>query len=88
MGVSVRILELSEQSDDHLLIYFDRLEGLRIPTMGNDLADGARIDIQQLVLDYDVKFFKNLNMLKIVDALLHFLQDFMKLLTITVLFNL
>jgi hypothetical protein len=88
VGVSVRILELSEQSDDHLLIYFDRLEGLRIPTMGNDLADGARIDIQQLVLDYDVKFFKNLNMLKIVDALLHFLQDFMKLLTITVLFNL
>ena len=88
MGVSVRILELSEQSYDHLFIYFDRLEGLGIATMGDDLADGARLDVQQLVLDYDAKFFKNLKMLKIVYALFHFLEDFLKLLAIAVLLDL
>jgi hypothetical protein len=45
MGVSVSILKLPEQSDDHLLVYFDRLERLGIATVGNDLADGARIDV-------------------------------------------
>ncbi len=88
MGVSVRILELSEQSYDHLFIYFDRLEGLGIATVGDDLADGARIDVEQLVLDYDVKFLKNLKMFQVVYALLHFLENVMELLTITALFNL
>jgi hypothetical protein len=87
-GVSVRILELPQQSDDHLLVYFDGLEGLGIATVGNDLADGARIDVEQLVLDYDVKFLKNLKMLKVVYALFHFLENFMQLLTITALCNL
>jgi hypothetical protein len=45
MGVGVRILKLPEQSDDHLLVYFDGLQGLGIATVGNDLADGARIDV-------------------------------------------
>jgi len=88
MGVRVRILELPEQSDDHLLVYFDRLERLGIATVGNDLANGARIDVEQLVLDYDVKFLKNLKMLKIVYTLFHFLENFMQLLAITVLFDL
>ena len=45
MGVSVRILKLPEQGDDHLFVYFDRLEWLGIATVGNDLTDGARIDV-------------------------------------------
>lgn len=88
MGVSVSILKLPEQSDDHLLVYFDRLERLGIATVGNDLADGARIDVQQLILDYDVKLLKNLKMLKVVYALFHFLENVMQLLFFTALFNL
>ena len=86
MSVHVRILELPEQSNDHLLVYLDGLERLGIATVGNDLANSARIDVEQLVLDDDVKFLKNLKMLKIVHTLFHFLENFLQLLAIAVLF--